>query len=219
MNNGVFAAVFIDDVSDSPTIACPGHVSNKTFSLLDSDCVLDVRPPSPLANSTFLEEEGEPPAHAPVGEQEPDGNRGDHHADRNIADLHLDVAHGRDGATTPDPGAKGLRVGPREYAYIVKEIWPFTDPRFCGVNYHLDIYDLVRATGVPNYLSARIRIPSNINCDAWDQLLHGYHDAEVSEYLRFGWPGGYTAPTPPHHLYQESSFCHFFPFTCPEIHR
>ena len=92
---------------------------------------------------------------------------------------------------------RALRVGPREYAYILEEIWPLTSPQLSGKCYHLDLYDIVRATGVPNYMSARIRIPSEIKCDAWDALLHGYHDAEIAEYLRFGWPGGYTAPTLP----------------------
>ena len=55
----------------------------------------------------------------------------------------------------------------------------------------------MRATNLPNYLSARIPIPSKLNCDAWDHLLLDYHDAEIVDFLRFGWPSGYTAPMPP----------------------
>ena len=96
-----------------------------------------------------------------------------------------------------DPGNKGVRIGPREYAYIVNEIWPVRSASVSHECYHLDLYEIVRATGVPNYLSARIRVPSGLNCDAWDSLLYAYRDAEIADYLRFGWPGGYTAPVPP----------------------
>ena len=45
--------------------------------------------------------------------------------------------------------------------------------------------------------SGRIQLLSYINCDAWDHLLEGYADAEIANFLRYSWPSGYTAPTPP----------------------
>ena len=187
--------MFIDDYSDSPNIACPGHTHVNDIDISKQVADLDQNHPTPLANSTLLE--------AP---QDPMGNdtqggvpSADHHA-ADIADAALahpeDVVH----AVAPlcmDKGSRALRIGPREYAYIVQEIWPVTTPSLSGQNYHLQLYDIVRATGVPNYLSARVRVPSEINCDSWDSLLDGYYDSEISDYLRFGWPGGYTAPTPP----------------------
>ena len=61
-----------------------------------------------------------------------------------------------------EPGSRGLKVGPFEYAYIVNKIWPTRNPVLNTDSYHLDVYDFVRATGLPNYLGTRIRIPSDI---------------------------------------------------------
>ena len=198
LNTSKFAAVFVDDVSDSPTIACPGF--NDDFIHFEVGA-LGTDEPVPLANSTRVDtEEIDPPADtlmdrcdAPCGPPRvTPGPFAPGHADAPPNTVTLD-----DLLPNLDRAPRGLRVGPREYAYVIEELWPFTIPTLAGTDYHLDIYDLVRATGVPNYMGARIRIPSQINWDAWDALLYGYHDAEVADFLRFGWPGGYTAPTPP----------------------
>ena len=195
MDTSNFAAVFIDDVSDSPIIACPGYPSNVSMPHHVFDPDIDANLATPLANSTLIEQLEKPIVRDAEGEGMPGIMDAATPHDGDTANA--DAAQNVNAVADLDRGARGLIIGPREYAYIVNELWPAIDPLFVGTNYHLDIYELVRATGVPNYLGARIRIPSNINCDAWDHLLHGYHDAEISEYLRFGWPGGYTAPTPP----------------------
>ena len=61
----------------------------------------------------------------------------------------------------------------------------------------MTIYKVVRDSGLPNYLQARIPLPSDLRCDAWQALLANYDDNEIVDFLRFGWPSSYTAPTPP----------------------
>ena len=186
LDTSQFAAVFIDDVSDSPIIVCPGADPTNDISI-DNDIVSDDAFCPPLANSTLIDADMENML----------GERGMAAVDAEPADDDHADPHPAQHLPPGGAGNRGLKVGPLEYAYVVDEIWPTRSPKITISSYHLDIYDLVRATGRPNYLGARIRIPSDINCDAWDALLHGYHDSEITDYLRFGWPGGYTAPTPP----------------------
>ena len=197
MNTTKFAAVFIDDVSDAPTIACPGHIHANTPFLHESVPDIGDDLPIPLANSTLLDDDLGTTESKVDNSDEMSGPDSAQPAEPVMADPQTHAAQNQNAVTDPDYGTRGLKIGPREYAYILNEIWPVTDPKFIGKHYLLDIFELVRATGVPNYLGACIRIPSAINCDALDHLLHGYHDAEISDFLRFGWPGGYTAPTPP----------------------
>ena len=91
-----------------------------------------------------------------------------------------------------------LRIGPIEYSPYIKKLWPY--PKTSAVInalVHLDIYQRVQTTNLPNYLSARVEVPSQLNCDAWDLLLQDYHDVEICQFLRYGWPSSYTAPCQP----------------------
>ena len=67
------------------------------------------------------------------------------------------------------------------------------------VNKNLDhvttgIYDpiqqhrIVKATGIPNYLGARIQVNSQLNLDEWDKILQNYWDQQLLQLLRFGFP-------------------------------
>ena len=90
-------------------------------------------------------------------------------------------------------------MSPFAYAKVVEIKWPLiTDASILRTFLHLKIYNEVRKTCLPNYIGARIPIPSDIRCDRWEELLLDYHDAEVVQFLRYGWPGGYTAAEPPH---------------------
>lgn len=57
----------------------------------------------------------------------------------------------------------------------------------------MNAYCDVRIKGLPNYLGARIPVPSNLNIKAWREALQGYHDSIICEYLEYGWPVGYSA--------------------------
>ena len=46
-------------------------------------------------------------------------------------------------------------------------------------------------------MSAKIHIPSDLNCDAWDLMLTDYSDRDMTQFLRYGWPSSYTATNPP----------------------
>ena len=102
------------------------------------------------------------------------------------------------GLTNSQKRSRALLIGPIEYSSYVRDLWPHSTGVANRSNpIHMDIYQKVRSTNLPNYMSARIPIPSDLKCDAWDHLLQNYHDQEITQFLRFGWPSSYTAPTPP----------------------
>ena len=47
---------------------------------------------------------------------------------------------------------------------------------------------LVQASGKPNYLCARVPVPTPWDFDLLDSLLEDYEDKLVVEFLRYGWP-------------------------------
>ena len=49
-------------------------------------------------------------------------------------------------------------------------------------------------TGKPNYLVARVPVPSTLNISTWCELLQDYADRVVCE---FGWPVGFMPTTLP----------------------
>ena len=46
----------------------------------------------------------------------------------------------------------------------------------------------VRASGKPNYLEARVPVPTHWDLDLLDGLLEDYEDKLVVDFLRYGWP-------------------------------
>ena len=59
------------------------------------------------------------------------------------------------------------------------------------------IYDKVRQTGLPNFMDARVPVPSGVNIAAWRECLLEYPDVSLVDHLEFGWPLDYTAAGPP----------------------
>lgn len=49
---------------------------------------------------------------------------------------------------------------------------------------------MVRQGPYPNRWGARVPIQSHWNLEVWKELLRGYHDAEVVEWMKYGWPVG-----------------------------
>lgn len=47
---------------------------------------------------------------------------------------------------------------------------------------------VVRATGKFNFQEARVPVKTKWNLELFEQLLTGYHDAQVVEFARYGWP-------------------------------
>ena len=52
----------------------------------------------------------------------------------------------------------------------------------------IEIADVIRQTGVPNYQTARIPLRSGLNIEAWEHLLSEYPDKFLIQYLKFGFP-------------------------------
>ena len=49
-----------------------------------------------------------------------------------------------------------------------------------------NIHALIRTTGVPNYMQARIPVPSQLNVSAWKNLLTNYWDQQLLQLIEFG---------------------------------
>lgn len=81
---------------------------------------------------------------------------------------------------------------------IIENVWPTTTPlarqefpSFC------DLYEEIRAKGLPNFLGAKIPVSSNLHIQKWKEYLNNYHDKEIVEFLEYGWPIGFHSEVPP----------------------
>ena len=63
--------------------------------------------------------------------------------------------------------------------------------------FYWDVHDFMAQTGKPNYLVARVPVPSTLNISTWCELLQDYADRVVCEFLEFGWPVGFMPTTLP----------------------
>ena len=63
----------------------------------------------------------------------------------------------------------------------------------------IDMHEEVKKYDLPNYLGARIPVKSELNIQAWEQLLHGYWDTQLLECLKFGFPLGFNRMCPLDH--------------------
>ena len=61
----------------------------------------------------------------------------------------------------------------------------------------LDIHRDVALPGLPSYQTARVPVFSTLNIAMWRELLSGYPDEIICEFLEFGWPIGYMSDTLP----------------------
>ena len=59
------------------------------------------------------------------------------------------------------------------------------------------IYDEVHQTGLPNYLEAKVPVPSGLNINEWRVSLADFPDVSLVDHLEFGWPLDFTANSPP----------------------
>ena len=90
------------------------------------------------------------------------------------------------------------RVNPEIWT---KELSPLTQT--C-----LRIYDVVRDTALPNFVGARIPVPSGLNIPAWRELTQeiNYPDKQISDFLEFGFPLGYQADFYPDSDFKQNHF-------------
>lgn len=78
---------------------------------------------------------------------------------------------------------------------VVSLSLPFSSPiqlyGFSAPSSFVKLHNLVRAAGVPNFLGARLSVPTLLNIGLWRSLLNDYPDAVVCDFLEFGWPISY----------------------------
>ena len=60
----------------------------------------------------------------------------------------------------------------------------------------LDIHEMVKATGVPNFMHARIPVKSQLNVQAWKNNLEGYWDEQLCQLIEFGFPLDFNRSCP-----------------------
>ena len=60
----------------------------------------------------------------------------------------------------------------------------------------IDAHYVIRHTGKPNFLGARIPVTSQLNVDKWEELLQGYWDQQLLQLLRFGFPLDFNRSCP-----------------------
>lgn len=81
---------------------------------------------------------------------------------------------------------------------MVANIWPYPSQALLQQcpTFARD-YNCIRGSTLPNYLGARIYVPSALNVEQWRVVLIDYHDRDLCDLLEFGWPVGYLKNMPP----------------------
>lgn len=64
------------------------------------------------------------------------------------------------------------------------------------------LYNTIKSNNLPNFLGTQVTLNSGLNLAKWEEKLQLYHDKENCHYLRFRWPVGYEADTPPTQVLQ-----------------
>ena len=160
-------SVTVSECGHTPSEDRHRHGTKTTNSACTTELITTPPPTVDSANQTMSD-------HVPLFSSE---------ATSLISDPHTTTATGMD---------------PFAYSEYVQAIWPHPTLGAVAQNsVYMHIYSAVRKTGLPNYLSAKVPLSSALNCDQWDSLLEDYDDQEITQFLRFGWPSSYNAPTPP----------------------
>ena len=89
----------------------------------------------------------------------------------------------------------GHHCGPTPYQFreYLDSAWPvISGEKWGDFKQYADIYTRVRHTALPNFLAARVTIPSTLNIENWRQALIDYPDKTLVDQLQFGFPSNYT---------------------------
>lgn len=85
-----------------------------------------------------------------------------------------------------------------QFADMISEIWPSpVSTAEAQFPVFMSQYQTIKATGLPNYMKARIPVHSDLNILQWELALQCYHDKQICEFLKYGWPVGFLHSTPP----------------------
>ena len=69
----------------------------------------------------------------------------------------------------------------------------------------------VKKQAKPNFIGARIPVPSHMNVDVWKQELRSYWDKQFVEFLRFGFPLGFNCKCELKHTEENHKSAEEFP--------
>ena len=115
-------------------------------------------------------------------------------------------------ADTPGEGKLHCSSPCSHQAHRTRAEWPTpTEEAYQVAPLHMKLYYDVRNSGVPNHMSVRRLVPSDLDCDAWEALLVDYHDSVIVDFLKFGWPVAYTAPRIPVPIFKNHASALKFP--------
>ena len=87
-------------------------------------------------------------------------------------------------------------ISPYAFKNKLLEYWPRIKNNNT-FNIYFEIYSAVRETGLPNYIKAKIPLPSGLNINAWRLKLRNSPFERIIDLLEFGWPADYVKITPP----------------------
>ena len=59
----------------------------------------------------------------------------------------------------------------------------------------VSVHSKLQSASGPNAFTLRLPVPSSLNIPEWHTQLRKYHDQDLCDFLEFGWPVGYSAPT------------------------
>ena len=108
-----------------------------------------------------------------------------------------------------------IDTAPTAFAAHRRRAWPHPITQFSlttGYDRYAAIYDVVRATGLPNCLQARVPLPSALNTEAWEHYIdHTTDEADLYDYVRFGFPLGYMGPISPTEGYENHDTADRYP--------
>ncbi len=55
----------------------------------------------------------------------------------------------------------------------------------------LEIYEIVKSKGIPNFRGAKVVVPSGLNVTAWEEVQDVLSNPEVVNFVKYGFPIGY----------------------------
>lgn len=85
-----------------------------------------------------------------------------------------------------------------KFSDMINSFWPSPDP--VAMRLFPDFmsqFQIIKDSALPNFMHAKIPVPSGLKVDQWELALHYYHDKQLCMYLRYGWPIGYLHHRPP----------------------
>ena len=81
-----------------------------------------------------------------------------------------------------------------------------------GHNYSpIQMHEIVKSTGKPNFLGARLPVMSQLNVQVWQTLLKDYWDQQLLHLLQFGFPLDFNMACPLRHDLNNHSSANEFP--------